>query len=72
MDLNIHLVIVYAMPEEAKVQAKRDITEWLKEEKLHHRIEATFPLEDSFLAHEAIESGKPKGCVLLDMGTKAT
>ena len=67
MDLTIRLVLVYAMPDEAKHKAAEDTVRALKENKLSHRIANTFSLEQSATAQEIIESGKTYGCVILKM-----
>ena len=66
MDVNVRIVIVYAMPESAKDLAKRDITYALRHGQLKHRISSVFSLENSAEAHEAIEKGNQFGCVILD------
>jgi NADPH2:quinone reductase len=68
MDLTIRLVIVYAMPEDAKQRAIADIDEALKNGSLQHRIAHTFPLTDIARAHEIIELGECRGCVVLMIG----
>jgi NADPH2:quinone reductase len=65
MDLTIRIVLVYAMPKEAKLLAIKDITEALKTNSLKHSIAATYPLIDSSAAHEAIEKGNNYGCVVI-------
>lgn len=65
MDLTIRMVIVYAMPEEAKRQAILDIERKLLEGALQHRIAASFPLHKIATAHEMIESGDRRGSVIL-------
>ena len=65
MDLTIHLVIVYAMPDSAKKQAIDDIDAALSANKLKHRIAKVFPLSACAEAHALIESGKTRGCVVL-------
>jgi NADPH:quinone reductase-like Zn-dependent oxidoreductase len=65
MDMNIHFVIVYAMPETAKQQAAADITAALVAARLQHRIAATFPLTGIAGANEAIERGTMRGAVIL-------
>lgn len=65
LDLTIQAVIVYAMPEDAKQHAIRDIEQFLHEGRLRHRIAATFPLDDIVRAQELIEAGQCRGCVIL-------
>lgn len=64
MDLNIRIVIVYAMPETAKRAAIADIDAALSDDRLRHRVAARFPLDDIAAAHERIESGV-RGCVVV-------
>jgi NADPH:quinone reductase-like Zn-dependent oxidoreductase len=65
LDLTIHLVIVYAMPEEAKRQAIADINARLAADDLKHRVAHTVPLGDIAHAHELIETGGFRGCVVV-------
>lgn len=67
MDLTLRLVLVYAMPDEAKQEAIDDITEFLAMERLHNRVAATFELSDIAKAHAEIERGGNNGSVLLKM-----
>ena len=67
MDLTVRLVIVYAMPDEAKMDAISDITDALKKNKLSHRIMKPFSLNDIVSSHELIESGTSNGCVLINI-----
>lgn len=64
-DLTIRLVIVYAMPEQAKTEAAKDIVQWLERDQLIHRIAHTRPLEQIAEAHELIEQGGFMGCVVV-------
>lgn len=65
MDLTIRMVIVYAMPESAKEQAITDIEVALSANKLKHRIAKVLPLSACAEAHELIEKGNLRGCVVL-------
>jgi NADPH2:quinone reductase len=67
MDLTVRLVIVYAMPEEAKEHAVADISEKLASGDLQHRVAHTLPLSDIARAHELIEQGGFRGCVLVNL-----
>ena len=67
MDLTVRLVIVYAMPDQAKMDAISDITDALKKNKLNHRIMKSFSLNDIASSHELIESGATNGCVLINI-----
>ncbi len=65
MDLRIRLVIVYAMPEEAKQQAIVDIAEASRAGWLQHRVAHVVDLDDIAKAHELIENGGFRGCVVV-------
>ncbi|MFQ5547690.1 MAG: NADPH:quinone reductase [Woeseia sp.] len=65
MDLTVRLVIVYAMPEEAKRRAISDIEKGLQSERLQHRIAHLISLDDIAQAHEIIERGDCRGCVVI-------
>ncbi len=65
MDLTMHFVIVYAMPEKAKQQAISDIDERLRVDQLQHRVTHGLPLADIAVAHEIIEQGDCRGCVVI-------
>ncbi len=67
MDLTLRLVIVYSMPESAKKDAIRDITSALKENRLQHRIAATYPLDEIAKANQQIEDGDFYGCVVVEI-----
>jgi NADPH:quinone reductase len=64
-DLTIRTIIVYAMPEDAKQHAIRDIETALRNNALQHRIAETLPLAEIARANEIIEQGKVRGAVLL-------
>jgi NADPH:quinone reductase-like Zn-dependent oxidoreductase len=59
------MVIVYAMPEEAKEQAIADIEEALSADRLQHRIAHTLPLDDIAKSNELVEQGSIRGAVIL-------
>lgn len=67
MDLTLRLVIVYDMPETAKTDAINDINHALKSDQLRHRIAREFPLDDTAGAHELIEGGNIRGCVVVNV-----
>ena len=67
MDLTVRLVVVYAMPESAKDQAIGDITSSWARQPLNHRIAHELALEDIVKAHELVEQGGFKGCVVLSI-----
>lgn len=66
MDLTVRMVIVYAMPEDAKAKAIADIERALEAGTLKHRIARIVPLDQCAEAHELIEDGKLRGCVVVN------
>jgi NADPH2:quinone reductase len=72
MDLTLRMVIVYAMPEAAKMQAIADTCELLEQGKLQHRIAHSLPFEQMGRAHELIEQGGFGGCVVVNIDPGAT
>jgi NADPH2:quinone reductase len=67
MDLNLRLVLVYAMPEAAKQHAILDLSECLDKKKLKHRIAHRLPLDRVAEGHQLIEQGGFYGAVVLDI-----
>ncbi len=66
-DITLRMVIVYAMPEQAKQDAIEDINWYLAENKLQHRIAHTVPLEEVAKSHELIEEAGFYGCVVVEV-----
>jgi len=66
LDLTLRLVIVYDMPESAKQQAISDIGLALGGGWMKHRIAHRVALDEAARAHELIEQGGFRGCVVLD------
>jgi NADPH2:quinone reductase len=67
LDLTVRMVIVYAMPEEAKAQAVADTQSALARDALRHRVAETLPFEQMAKAHEIIEAGEVRGCVVVSI-----
>jgi len=67
MDLTLRMVIVYAMPEEAKQQAIADTCRLLEEDKLQHRIAHSLPFSEMVKSHDLIEQGGFGGCVVVNI-----
>ncbi len=67
MDLTVRLVLVYAMPDEAKLHAAEDITTFLSLERLDNRVAEEHPLDNIAKAHQAIERGGNNGSVIVTM-----
>jgi NADPH2:quinone reductase len=60
-------VLLYTMPERAKDDAARDIRELVAAGRLMHVIGARFPLDRIVEAHQAQESGKVTGNIVVDV-----
>lgn len=67
MDITIRLVLVYAMPEPAKLDAIEDITDCLDKGLLQHRIAHRLPLEKIAMAHQLVEQSGFYGAVVVDI-----
>jgi NADPH2:quinone reductase len=68
MDLTVRMVLVYVMPESAKLAAIADIARYLAEGRLRHRISHRIPLAELARANELVEQGDMRGCVVVDIG----
>ena len=66
-NITIELVLVYNMPDGAKMQAERDIFSALSQDDLTHRIAKRYPLVDTWKAHQSIEQGGLDGCVVVEI-----
>ncbi|WP_462248464.1 NADPH:quinone reductase [Ekhidna sp.] len=67
MDLTMRLVLVYAMPDEAKADAIEDITEFLSMDRLDNRVAESYTLDDIAKAHLSIENGGNNGSVIVNI-----
>jgi NADPH:quinone reductase len=66
-NVTIRPVLIYTMPEAAKRQAVRDVNRLVEENRLIHVIGARFTLDDIVKAHEAQESGRVTGNIVVDV-----
>lgn len=66
-NINIRLVLVYDLPEEAKQHACKDIIQAIEDRKLSHPIAASFSLAQLAEAHVALESGTYIGNIVLEI-----
>jgi NADPH:quinone reductase-like Zn-dependent oxidoreductase len=64
-DVTVRMVIVYAMPEDAKMHAIAAIEKALSADALQHRIAHTLPLGDIARSNELVEEGSIRGAVVL-------
>lgn len=67
LDLTVHFVIVYSMPEPAKKLAVADITQAFRHGVLQHRIADRVPLAEIARASELVEQGGSNGCVVVEV-----
>jgi NADPH:quinone reductase-like Zn-dependent oxidoreductase len=65
LDLTLHMVIVYAIPEAAKQAAIADINKKLAKDELQHRIAHVLDFAEMVRSHELIEQGGFGGSVVV-------
>ncbi|MBR8840389.1 MAG: NADPH:quinone reductase [Stigonema ocellatum SAG 48.90 = DSM 106950] len=66
-NITVHYVLVYVMPKAAHQAAAEDITTCLKAGVLSHVIAQQFPLAEIAAAHEAVESGRAIGNLVVEI-----
>jgi len=66
-NVTIRPVLIYTMPESAKDDAVRDVNRLVESNRLIHTIGARFKLNDIVAAHEAQESGKVTGNIVVEI-----
>jgi NADPH2:quinone reductase len=64
----LQFFLVYLMPAEMRQRATADITQMLEQGELIHNVAQTFDLGDMVAAHEAVESGKAMGNIVVKLG----
>jgi NADPH:quinone reductase len=64
-DIKLQFFLVYMMPRALRERATADITRMLARGELIHNVAQTFALADTAAAHEAVESGKAMGNVVV-------
>ena len=65
MGLTLRMVLVYILPDAARRQSIQDINQALVQGALVHAIAESYPLERIVAAHQAVESGKAIGNVVV-------
>ena len=65
--IELRFFLVYELSKDERERATRDITEMLKRGELVHNVARTFALDDIVAAHEAVESGRVAGNVVVRM-----
>jgi NADPH:quinone reductase len=69
-NVTVRSVLIYTMPAAAKRQAEAEIVRLVAAQRLLHEIGARFPLDRIVEAHEAQESGKVIGNIVLDVAAE--
>ena len=64
-NLGYRFFIVYNQPPELRCRGSNELNEWLRQGKLIHSVAARYPLAEIVAAHEAVESGKVDGNVVV-------
>jgi NADPH2:quinone reductase len=67
-NVTLRPVLIYTMPERAKDEGAADVLRLVEAGRLAHVIGARFPLERIVEAHEAQESGKVTGNIVVEVG----
>ncbi len=65
-NLVVRNFIVYNLADADRARAEATLTAWLARGALQHAVAARFPLDQVAAAHEAVESGRVMGNVVLD------
>ncbi|MGZ5882516.1 MAG: NADPH:quinone reductase, partial [Xanthobacteraceae bacterium] len=65
--ITLQFFLVYLMPAEMRQRATADITQMLEQGELIHNVAQTFDLGDMVAAHEAVESGKAMGNIVVKL-----
>ena len=66
-DATLRMALIYEAQQSSRDHAARDINAMLRDGRLKHQIAARFPLDKIVAAHEAMESGKTMGKLLVDV-----
>lgn len=66
-NIGYRFFIVYNQPPELRCRGSNELNAWLRDGKLVHSVAARFPLTEIVAAHEAVESGKVDGQVVVKL-----
>jgi NADPH2:quinone reductase len=66
--ITLRFFLVYELTEEERATAVAEIGRMLQENRLTHNVAQTYPLDEIVAAHEAVESGKVPGNVVVMIG----
>ncbi len=64
-NITVQGVLLPTSPHTSRRQAQADILAWLEAAPRLHRTVGPYPLEDTYLAHEAVEAGGKRGTVVV-------
>lgn len=67
LDATVRFVLVYVMGEQAHLEAIKATNEALHSGQMSHRIDARFTLDQIVAAHEALESGRTIGKIVIEI-----
>jgi NADPH:quinone reductase len=63
----VRFFIVYELPGKARSRGIADLTQWLREDRIYHRVPGEYSLERIAEAHEAVERGLLSGNVVVTL-----
>jgi len=66
--LSLHFFLVYELTQAQRLRALDGVQAMLRKGMLQHHIGPVYPLADIVLAHQAVESGRSVGNVIVDCG----
>jgi NADPH2:quinone reductase len=67
-NITVKFLLVYELTDDERARAITDITRMLEANSLKHNVAETYPLADIAKAHQAVESGKVAGNVVMQVG----
>jgi NADPH2:quinone reductase len=67
-NITVKFLLVYELTDDERARAVTDITRMLEANSLKHNVAETYPLADIVKAHQAVESGKVAGNVVMQVG----
>lgn len=66
-NITVKFLLVYELTADERARAVADITRMLEANTLQHNVAKTYPLDEIVAAHEAVESGKVAGNVVMEI-----
>lgn len=68
-DVTVRMALIYEAAQSARDQAARDINQLIQDGRLKHQVAQRFPLDRVVEAHEAQETGRTIGKLLIDVAS---